>query len=74
MLPSKNDPKWKALVTGEIKVTFNAISGNMILSRLSKDIKHNSSKENIEKSIEEAYNFFKKFELIFAKELEAIFK
>ena len=73
MIPTKKNPKWKALVKGEIEITFNLIAGNMLLHRLTRSTKRDGSDSNIQKCIDEAYNYFAKFESAFSQELNRIF-
>ena len=74
MIPPKKHPKWRELVKGEIKPNFKVFSGNMIVSRLSKAIRLDDSNENIQRCVDDAYNFFSKFENLFGDELTAIFR
>ena len=73
MLPDKTDPKWIPLVKGEIDHNFKSVSGSMIISRLSRQIKHDDSAVSVNKCISEAYDFFKKFENIFEEDIKKIF-
>ncbi len=74
MLPDKNNKKWISLVKGEIKHDFKVISASMLISRLSRHIKKNDTQEAINDSINEAYEFFKKYENIFQEDINEIFK
>ena len=74
MLPDKNHPKWLPLLNGEINHNFKTISASMMISRLSRQLKRDSSKESINSCINEAYDFFKKFQNIFEEDIKEIFK
>jgi hypothetical protein len=74
MIPSKAHPKWRSLVKGEIKPNFRVFSGNLLLHRLESMIRLDSSEKNINKCIDEAIEFFTKFEALFQDELAQIFK
>jgi hypothetical protein len=74
MIPSKSDPRWEALVRGDIKPNFRAFSGNMMLSRLSRSLKKDDSSANLQRCIESAYDFFMQFENLFSEELNQIFE
>jgi hypothetical protein len=73
MLPDKNNVKWKMLINGDIKHTFKVVSAGLLLSRLQREIKKDNSKENYEKCIDEAYNFFTRFEKLFVEDFKTIF-
>jgi hypothetical protein len=73
MLPSKNDIKWKLLVTGKIDHNFKSIPAGMMFSRHKREFSRNSSEENITLLVDEAYNFFSKFEKILQEDIKAIF-
>jgi hypothetical protein len=73
MLPSKNDIKWKQLVTGKIQHDFKSIPAGMMVSRHKRETSRNGSDENVIRLAEEAYNFFAKFEKILQEDIKAIF-
>ena len=74
MIPAKSHPKWEALVKGDIKPNFKVFSGNMMLSQLSRAIKNNNSTVNIKDCIDQAHDFFTRFEHLFSDELNTIFR
>lgn len=74
MLPDKNNPKWISLLKGEINHNFKIVSASMMLSRLNRQLKRDDSKESIKSCIDEAYDFFKKFQNLFEEDLKEIFK
>jgi hypothetical protein len=74
MLPPKSDPKWITLIKGNINTSFKSVSGNMLLTRLSRSLEKDSSVTNVAICLDEAYTFFTKFEHVFSAELEQLFK
>lgn len=73
MLPPKTDFKWKQLLIGEMNYQFKAVAAGLIVSRLSRSVKQDTSTENINKCIDEVYTFFIKYEKVFKDDIEAIF-
>jgi len=74
MLRSKSDPLWAALVKGELKANFKTMSGNMILSRIARQLAKDNSAINLTHCVNEAYDFFARFETIFQDELNQIMR
>ena len=75
MLPDKNHPNWISLLKGDINHNFKSISASMMLSRLERQLKRdNYTKEAMSNCIDEAYEFFKKFQTLFEEDLKEIFK
>ena len=73
MIPSKAHSKWESLVKGEIKPNFKVFSGNMMLNQLSRSIMRDGSCDNIQDCIDQAHEYFTKFESLFSDELNEIF-
>jgi hypothetical protein len=73
MIPQKSHYIWRKLVTGEIHANFPAVSGNMLLGRLSRSIKNDSSESNIVKCIDEAFDFFQKFSNLFENDINKLY-
>jgi len=73
MLPPKTHPKWVPFIKGELQVTFKTVSGNMLVSRISRNISNNNSPASIAAGLEEAYSFFTKYEPVFGDEITKLF-
>lgn len=74
MLPPKSHSKWVDLIKGDVQVNFSVFAGNMLINRLSRSVKKDSSKNNVQKCVEEAYNFFSRFSTIYKDELNTVFR
>jgi hypothetical protein len=73
MLPSKNDPKLRKLVTGELSHDFKAVAASMMLSRLRRSIQADGGEANILACIEEFHAFVQKYEKVMDADMSAIF-
>jgi hypothetical protein len=73
MLPAKSNIIWKKLIKGEIKHQFKSVPAGLIISRISRSIKNDESPGNINKCLDEVYEFFKKYEKIFIDDINVIF-
>jgi len=74
MIPEKSDPRWEALVRGEIKPNFKVFSGNMMLNQLSRSIQRDGTDDHIQVCVDQAYSYFERFEMLFVDELNEIFR
>ena len=74
MLPPKTDAIWGKLVKGDISHEFKSFPASMMLSRHKRLISRDNSQQTILKLIDEAYEFFTKYENILQDDIEAIFK
>ncbi|WP_034412159.1 hypothetical protein [Derxia gummosa] len=73
MVPSKQHPKWKDLVTGKTQPAFTLLAAKFLISRLTMAAKTDPSPGNVEKLINEAHKFFSENERIADKDIKAIF-
>jgi hypothetical protein len=73
MVPPKTDKRWELLVTGKINHNFKSVPLGMMISRHKRECNKDSSTGNVNKIIDEAYNFFQKFEKILTDDIKAIF-
>ncbi|WP_085316212.1 hypothetical protein [Derxia lacustris] len=73
MVPAKQHPKWKDLVTGKVQPSFTLLAAKFLVSRLTMSAKTDSSPKNLEKLIGEAHQFFHENERIADKDIKAIF-
>jgi hypothetical protein len=73
MIPDKKDQKWKELLTGKVNVDVKVWSTRMMLTKAIDSVKQDPSPANIQKNINEAYEYFQKFDIVAAKDIEAIF-
>ena len=74
MVPLKTNDKWKSLVSGELDHNFKCVPAGLMLSRLKREAKKDNSSSNINILIDEAYNFFIKYESILTEDIKQIFK
>lgn len=73
MLPSKTDARWNYLVTGKKNYKLQAVPASMLLSRIIRSIQTDDSQANVERCIDEAYNFFIRYEAILDRDIKTIF-
>lgn len=74
MMPPKSHPRWKQLVTGDLKHPFKALSGAMCVSRIVRFVqKEGATPEAIELAISDLQEFFSKLEGPLAEDLKEIF-
>lgn len=57
-IPSKDNSKWKEIVTGEKTYTLKFLAAKILLGRLTRRISQDSSDENISKAIEELHTIY----------------
>ncbi len=69
MIPQKDDIFWKQLVTGKINHNFNFQVAGLLIKRLNLMTYLDNSEENINKAIDEVYNFFITYEKFLYKDL-----
>lgn len=72
MLPSKNDPRWTALLTGKIDYKFSNAAASMLMFRLKTKVKSDSA--NLATYLNEMHAFFTKYEGILKEDITIIFK
>jgi hypothetical protein len=73
MIPPKSNPKWIPLVKGDAKAKFQVFSGNMMLMQCARKLQRDASKEALSQCIDEAHEFFTKYEKLFEAELAKFF-
>ena len=74
MIPLKTNERWKSLVIGELNHSFKCVPAGLMFSRLKREAQKDNSLANINKLIDEAYNFFIKYESILTDDVKQIFK
>jgi hypothetical protein len=74
MLPSKADPRWTKLVTGELPYDFKTVAASMMLSRLKRSIQSDASPGNVSACVAEFMAFAEKYESLLAADFAVIFK
>ncbi|NTU76768.1 MAG: hypothetical protein HGA90_02990 [Alphaproteobacteria bacterium] len=57
-LPSKTDPRWRALVKGESTKPVKVLAIKLMLTRMMTSVKTDASPANVEKNVDELYQFF----------------
>jgi hypothetical protein len=70
----KTHPNWPPLIEGKISCQFRTVSASMLLSRLGREYKSNPTPQKMSSLINEAYEFFQKYENIFKDDLAKIFQ
>ncbi len=73
MLPPKTDNRWQSLVTGKKQYKLQAVPASMLLSRVIRSTQHDGSQENIQRCVDEAYDFFIRYEAILDNDIKTIF-
>jgi hypothetical protein len=71
MIASKEDPKWTALLSGEIQHRFQLASAAMIVTRCQRQV--SKEPQSLDKNLDELHAFFSKFENVVSDDLRAIF-
>ena len=74
MIPKKEDPRWKELVTMGTSLPLHGLATKMLLMRVRTMIKLDSSPEKIDEAIKITYDFFNKNEETLKNDLEIIFR
>lgn len=72
MIPDINRHEWQDLVKGNIKVKFSSFSLQMKVSSLSRNYKLGLI--NLQTAVKDLYEMCIKYEKIYTKDLEKIFK
>ena len=73
MIPSKTDPRWKKLVTGELDHQFKMTAAGMCVSRNQRMYKRESTDTVMTSAVENLHEFFTKFEKIAEDDIKALF-
>lgn len=74
MIPNISNPKWQRLVRGEIAHRFDTSSASMLMFNLQAKIRKDPSPATLSACVKEAYDFFQKYERVFAADLAQIFQ
>ena len=73
MIPPKPDPRWAALVKGEINHRFSSAAASMLFFGLRSKLKFDSSAATVEQCTDEAWAFLAKYERTLQQDIKAIF-
>ena len=73
MVPKKTDPRWKALLQGNVEYQFKMVAAGLCVARNRRIMAKDSSPAALEASLDEVYGFFEKYESILADDISAIF-
>lgn len=73
MIPKKEDPRWKDIVTGKINHQFKTVSAGMCLTRIKRNLGKDANEDTVSKAVEEIYLFFVKFENILQDDIKILF-
>jgi hypothetical protein len=73
MLPSKEDLKWKALISGKINHEFKCVPAGLMLARIKRELEHDHSESTMNRCVQELYTFFQKYESILKEDISIIF-
>jgi len=72
MLPSADHPCWKKMVTGEMEIRSSNLSFNMLAFNVRIRYRNDPSPANLAKLIEQAQDFFTKFEMLLHSEIKSL--
>lgn len=72
MIPGKNDPRWKEVVSGSKEYNISGLATKMLLMRVRTLVKTSSSPEKVNEAIDIAHDFFTKNEEMAKSDLEII--
>ena len=73
MVPSKTDPRWKKLVSGELNHQFKMTAAGMCVSRNQRMYKRENSEAAMKSAVDNLHEFFTKFEQIAGDDINALF-
>jgi len=73
MIPSKDDPRWKDLLTGRTQHQFKVASAGMCVARNQRHVQQDPSPAAMGPCLDDVHAFFEKFERILGEDLKALF-
>jgi hypothetical protein len=73
MIPGPNDPRWRALLMGDTNFKFTSPTVGMAIARMRRSVLADSSSINLYANIQQAREFFGKFEKLMASDLAQLF-
>jgi len=73
MIPPKADPKWAALVKGNINHRFSSAAASMLFFCLKAKMKADGSAATLQQCIDDAHAFFSKYESTLQQDIRTIF-
>ena len=73
MIPPKADPRWAALLKGDVKYRFSSAAASMLFFCLRAKVKSNNSATTLQQCADEAHAFFTKYERTLQQDIKAIF-
>ena len=73
MLPSKSDPKWKAILTDPKDAPVSGLSTKMMLMRVKMMVKMDPSPAAFQSAVDSALDFFSKNEAAVQNDIKALF-
>jgi len=73
MIPPKSDPRWAALLKGEINYRFSSAAASMLFFCLRSKMRADSSPATLQQCIDEAHVFLTKYERTLQPDIKAIF-
>lgn len=74
MIPPVSDSKWIDLVLGKDEYHFYLLGLKILMSRVLKSTTNDATTANVNRCVNEVYEFFTKNEKIVQKDLQQIFK
>lgn len=73
LIPDKSETVWQQLVTGQKEYRFKLVPASMMLSRLIRSVQIDNSPANIERCVDELYNFFTHYQVVLNKDIQQLF-
>jgi hypothetical protein len=75
MIPAINNPVWRKIATGEIKIASSSkLALNLLATNIQRSYARDRSEDSVQAIIKQAYEFFTRYEALFPAELAAILK
>ncbi len=76
MIPSKTDPKWRAIATGALQVKLECLPLKIMVMRFTMDAQRNPEQrpEMIQACVDELHSFCSKFPDLVKSDLAKIFR
>jgi len=73
MIMPKDDPRWMALLKGQIQHQFRFVAAAMMVSKCQRLVVFDPSPQNVDKTLDDLHAYFTKFENMVKDDLNMIF-
>jgi len=73
MMPPKTDQRWLKLVDGSLQHKFSCVPAGLMISRVRRELQADGSPASRDRSVQEVYSFFQRYESILTDDIKAVF-